>query len=159
MPRTTRRKLPSLLHLLVAVLIPATASRRRGSNQATRQEKKDTVLSSENRRDVRELQKRLHKASLEFAKNPLKLFEVVRESRYGSDNPEEIEKRRIELETIEKGDYREGTGWTWNGHVVPLPKSSSQFFERRKRIISNGTWNPACKGWEFQDEFFGVWDH
>ena len=159
MPRTTRRKLPSLLHLPVAVLVPATASRRRGSKEAKRQEKKDTVLSSENRRDVRELQKRLHKASLEFAKNPLKLFEVVRESRYGSDNPEEIEKRRIELETIEKGDYREGTGWTWNGHVVPLPKSSSQFFERRKRIISNGTWNPACKGWEFQDEFFGVWDH
>ena len=110
-------------------------------------------------RDVRQFQKRLHKASLEFAKNPLKLFEVVRESRYGSDNPEEIEKRRIELETIEKGDYREGTGWTWNGHVVPLPKSSSQFFERRKRIIRNGVWNPTRRGWEYQGEFFGVWEH
>jgi hypothetical protein len=145
--------------LLVAVLIPATASRRRGSKQATRQQKKDPVLSSENRRDVRELQKRLHTASLEFAKNLLKLFEAVRESRHGSEDPEEIEKRRIELETIEKGDYREGTGWTWNGHLVPSPESSSPFFERRKRIISNGTWNPARKGWEFQGEFFGVWDH
>ena|SRR5438128_3438249 len=159
MPRTISRKLPSLLHLLVAVLIPATASRRRGSKEATRQEKKDTILSSENMKDVRQFQKRLHTASLEFVKTLLKLFEAVRESRYESDDPEENEKRRVELETIEKGDYREGTGWTWNGHVVPLPKSSSQFFERRKRIISNGTWNPACKGWEFQDEFFGVWEH
>jgi len=159
MPRTTRRKLPSLLHLLVAVLIPATASRRRGSNQATRQEKKDTVLSSENRRDVRELQKRLHKASLEFAKTLLKLFEAVRESRYESDDPEENEKRRVELETIEKGDYREGTGWTWNGHFVPSPQSTSPFFERRKRIIRNGVWNPTRRGWEYQGEFFGVWEH
>jgi len=110
-------------------------------------------------RDVRQFQKRLHTASLEFAKNLLKLFEAVRESKYGSDDPEEIEKRRIELETIEKGDYREGTGWTWNGQVVPSPKSSSPFFERRKRIISNGIWNPARKGWEFQGEFFGFWDH
>ena len=159
MPRTTRRKLPSLLHLLVAVLVPATASRRRGSKEAKRQEKKDTVLSSENRRDVRELQKRLHKASLEFAKNPLKLFEAVRESRYESDDPEENEKRRVELETIEKGDYREGTGWTWNGHFVPSPQSTSPFFERRKRIIRNGVWNPTRRGWEYQGEFFGVWEH
>ena len=145
--------------MLVAVLIPATASRRRGSKQATRQEKKDAVLSSENMRDVRQFQKRLHTVSLEFAKNLLKLFEAVRESRHGSEDPEEIEKRRIELETIEKGDYREGAGWTLNGHLVPSPKSSSPFFERRKRIISNGMWNPARKGWEFQGEFFGIWDH
>jgi len=77
MPKTIMRRLPSLLHLLLAVLILATASRRRGSKEATRQEKKDPVLSSENRRDVRELQKRLHTASLEFAKNLLKLFEAV----------------------------------------------------------------------------------
>src|SRR5437762_8954848 len=102
MPKTIMRRLPSLLPLLVAVLIPATASRRRGSKEATRQEKKDAVLSSENRRDVRELQKRLHTASLEFAKNLLKLFEAVRESWYESDDPEENEKRRVELETIEK---------------------------------------------------------
>jgi len=110
-------------------------------------------------RDVRQFQKRLHTVSLEFAKNLLKLFEAVRESRHGSEDPEEIEKRRIELETIEKGDYREGAGWTLNGHLVPSPKSSSPFFERRKRIISNGMWNPARKGWEFQGEFFGIWDH
>ncbi len=145
--------------MLVAVLIPATASRRLRSKQATRQEKKDPVLRSGNMGDVRQFQKRLRTASLEFAKNLLKLFEAVRESGHGSEDPEEIEKRRIELETIEKGDYREGTGWTWNGHFVPSPKSSSAFFERRKRIISNGMWNPGRKGWEFQAEFFGVWDH
>ncbi len=58
--------------------------------------------------NVRQFQKRLRTASLEFAKNLMKLFEAVRESGHGSEDPEEIEKRRIELETIEKGDYREG---------------------------------------------------
>src|SRR5438445_10114465 len=148
MPATIRRKLPSLLQLLVAVLIPATASRHRRSKQATRQEKKDPVLSSGNMGDVRQFQKRLRTANLEFAKNLLKLFEAVRESGHGSEDPEEIEKRRIELETMEKGDYREGTGWTWTGDVVPAPRSSSPSFERRKRIITTGMWNPGRNGGE-----------
>src|SRR5947208_16888298 len=96
MPKTIMRRLPSLLPLLVAVLIPATASGRRGSKKATRQVKKDTVLSSENRRDVRELQKRLHTASLEFAKNLLKLFEAVRESSDESDDRDENEQRTVD---------------------------------------------------------------
>src|SRR6266699_2879739 len=125
MPRTIRRRLPSLLHLLVAVLIPATASGRRGSKQATRQEKKDPVLRSGNMGDVRQFQKRLRTASLEFAKNLLKLFEAVRESGHGSEDPEEIEKRRIELETIEKAQVGPGTAISFL-HQNHLARSSKE---------------------------------
>ncbi len=120
--------------------------------------KESRSLSSENMRDVREFRKRLHTADLDFARNLLKLLDAVLELKHASDDPERAEERRIRPETIEKGEYREGKGWVWNGNVVPPPESTSAFFERRKRIIRNGAWNPARKGWEYQGEFFGIWD-
>ncbi len=117
------------------------------------------MLNSESMRDVREFRKRLHAADMDFARNLLNLFELVREAKHGSDDPEKVEEGRIHLETIVKGVYREGTGWVWNGHVVPPPPSTDGFFERRKRTIANGVWNPDRKGWEHQGEFFGVWEH
>ncbi len=83
-------------------------------------------------RDVREYQKVLHKANLDFATNLLELFDAVRELKHGSDDPERVEKRRIHLETMEKGEYREGTGWVWNGHVVPPPGSTSAFLNEER---------------------------
>ncbi len=65
---------------------------------------------------------------------------------------------KIHLETIVKGEYRDSTGWVWNGHIVPPPESYDAFFERRKRIITNGVWNASRKGWEYGGEFFGVWE-
>jgi hypothetical protein len=109
-------------------------------------------------RDVREFRKRLLTADLNFARQLLKLFDAVRELRHGSDDPQKVEEKRTELETIVKGEYREGTGWTWNGHNVPPPPTNSTYFERRRKIIRNGTWNPTLKGWEHQGEFFGIWD-
>ena len=89
----------------------------------------------------------------------LRLIKTLGELKLGSDDPREIEQRRIELETMTKGRYRGGVGWEWNGHLVPEPPSTTAFFERRKRIVSNGVWNPARKGWDYQGEFFGVWEH
>ncbi len=49
-------------------------------------------------------------------------------------------------------------GWLWNGHIVPPPESTELYFERRKRMIANGVWNPSRKGWEYRGEFFGIND-
>ena len=155
---TLGRKLPSLLHLLIVLLTPMTISQRKIPKAVSQRQEESRFLSSENMRDVREFRKRLHTADLDFARNLLRPLDAVRELKHGSDDPERVEERRNELETIEKGEYRESTGWVWNGHVVPPPESSSPFFERRKRVIRNGVWNPARKGWEYQGEFFGIWD-
>lgn len=88
----------------------------------------------------------------------LRLLDAVLEITHGSDDPRTIEERRIHTETMVKGEYREGVGWTWNGHHVPEPKSTSDWYEKRRRVVANGTWNPARKGWEYQGEFFGAWD-
>jgi len=155
---TLGRRLPSLLHLLIALLTLKTVSQHRTPEGVSQRQEESRFLSSENMRDVREFRKRLHTADLGFARNLLRLLDAVQELKHGSDDPERVEERRIELETIAKGDYREGTGWVWNGHVVPPPESTSALFERRKRIIRNGVWNPARKGWEYQSEFFGIWE-
>ncbi len=155
---TLGRKLPSLLHLLIALLTPKTINQRRIPKGVSQRQEEIRFLSSESMRDVREFWKRLHTADLDFARNLLRLLCAVLELKHASDDPERVGERRIRLETIEKGEYREGTGWVWNDHVVPPPESTSGFFERRKRIIRNGAWNPARKGWEYQGEFFGIWD-
>ena len=149
----------SLVYLFTHLLIPRATGRPRTSKNVSSLKKETRLLSSKNMRDVREFQKRLHAADLRFAKNLLKLFAAIGDTKFGSDDPMKIDERRIELETIEKGEHQAGKGWTWNGHFVPSPQSTSPFFERRKRIIRNGIWNPNRLGWEYQGEFFGVWEH
>jgi len=100
----------------------------------------------------------LNQADLAYARKILEFFEAVIDLR-GSNQPHKVEERRIELETIEKGQWKENVGWVWSDHMVPAPKSTSEHFARRTRIIRNGVWNPSRKGWEYQGEFFGVWDH
>ncbi len=150
------RTLPSFLNLLIVLVSPDSASQHRTPRGVLPRQREIRSLSSENTGDVREFRKRLHTADLDFARNLLKLLEAVREVKFGSSDPDRVEERRIELETITKGEYREGIGWAWNGHIVPAPTSNSAFFERRKRIIANGVWNADRKGWEYRGEFFGV---
>jgi hypothetical protein len=152
-------RLASLLHLLVVLLSTGTVGQSKRSREVSRSEKETGFLSSKNTRDVTEFQRRLHKADLDFARDLLELFDGVRELKNGSDDPKKVAEQRTELETMVKGEYREGRGWIWNGHIVPEPESRRDFFERRKRIIRNGVWNPSRKGWEYQGEFFGVWEH
>jgi len=109
--------------------------------------------------DVKEFRTRLQRADLDLAKFLLGIVEALLEFKRGSEDPQKVEENRMHLETIEKGEYREGRGWIWNGHLVPEPQSRRDFFERRTRIIRNGVWNPTRRGWEYQGEFFGVWDH
>ena len=118
----------------------------------------ERYLRSDNPREVREFQKKLHQADLDWSKNLLEIFEEFREITYGSDDPKKIEERKLKLETIEKGEFRNGVGWVWNGYTVPEPPTYDEHCQRRKRIIGNGSWNPAKKGWEYQGEFFGVWE-
>ena len=155
---TLGRRLPSLLHLLIALLTLKTVSQHRTPEGVSQRQEESRFLSSENMRDVREFRKRLHTADLGFARNLLRLLDAVQELKHGSDDPERVEERRNDLETIAKGEYRESTGWVWNGHVVPPPESTDAYFERRRRIIRNGVWTPARKVWEYQSEFFGIWD-
>ncbi len=153
-----RGKLPSLLHLFICLLSPSTISQRRRPKEGSQRQKETQFLSSESMRDVREFRKRLHTTDVDFASQLLKLFSAVRDLKHGSEDPEKAEERRTELETIANGEYREGTGWVWNGHVVPPPPSNNAYFERRRRIIRNGVWNPNRREWEYQGEFFGIWD-
>ena|SRR2546425_10125602 len=133
-------------------------SPRGKTSHASARVREERYLRSDSARDVREFQKKLHSADLDWSKKLLELFEGVREMRHGSDDPKKIEERKLELETMEKGEFRAGIGWVWNGHSVPEPHTYDVHFQRRKRIVSNGTWNPARKGWEYQGEFFGVWE-
>ncbi len=80
-----------------------TVSQHRTPKGVSQRQEESRLLSSENMRDVREFRKRLHTADLDFARNLLKLLNAARELKHGSDDPERIEERRIELETIEKG--------------------------------------------------------
>ena len=100
----------------------------------------------------------LHKADLDYVRRLLELFDSIRKIRDESDDPDRIEKRRIHLETIEKGQHHTGIGWVWKGNIVPEPAATTAFYERRHRIIANGAWNAKRKGWEYRGEFFGVWE-
>ncbi len=149
-----------LTFLRVITLISLeTFSQREPPKGSSRRQRESRPLNPENVKDVRDFQKKLHKADLNIARQLLRLIKTIRELKHDSDDPRKIEERRVELETITKGRYRDGIGWVWNGHVVPEPPSTTAFFERRMRIVSNGVWNPSRKGWEYQGEFFGVWEY
>jgi len=152
-------KLPSLLRLLIAVLSLETVSEHRTSKGASQRHEKARFLSPDNLNDVKEFRTRLQGADLDLAKFLLGILEALLEFKHGSEDPQKVEEKRTHLETIEKGEYREGRGWIWNGQIVPEPESRCDFFDRRNRIIRNGVWNPTRKGWEYQGEFFGVWEH
>jgi len=152
-------KLPSLLRLLIAALSLETVSQHGTSKGASQRRERARFLSPDNLNDVKEFRTRLQRADLDLAKFLLGIVEALLEFKRGSEDPQKVEENRMHLETIEKGEYREGRGWIWNGHLVPEPQSRRDFFERRTRIIRNGVWNPTRRGWEYQGEFFGVWDH
>ncbi len=153
----TKPRVRFLLQFLIVFLVLAACGRQRQSKRGPRDETRTRHLNSKNPRDVRTFQKILNKADLNYAKEILKLFEGVVDLG-GRNNPEKVEERRIELETIERGQWKENVGWAWSGHLVPAPKSTSEHFARRTGIIRNGVWNPSLQGWEYQGEFFGVWE-
>lgn len=155
MPNYSRQRVFPL-YLIVGLITSRTVGNRQSPRTSPSTSKAAPFLTSGNERDVKEFQKKLRKADLNLARTILKISELIDQSNPRPDDPMKVEERRIELETIVKGDYRDGIGWVWNNHTVPPPPSYSAYFERRKRIIRNGTWNPARKGWEYQGEFFGV---
>ena len=78
---------------------------------------------------------------------------------FGNRNdPAEIERERIKRETMERGTYQPGLGWTYMNHLVPIVSEDwNRKYERRKEIIRKGTWNPSKKGWEYDGDFADVW--
>ena len=152
------RKIASLLQLLLTLLNIQTVSHRRPAKEAPPRQEEKRVLDPKTLDDVQELLKVLHKADLDYARKLLELFDSIRKIRDESDDPDRIEKRRIHLETIEKGQYHPGIGWVWKGNIVPEPTATTAFYERRHRIIANGAWNAQRKGWDYHGHFFAIWD-
>src|SRR5437763_13657274 len=86
----------------------------------------------------------------DFARRALKAIQYLNDF-------EEIERHRIRVETIERGTFQPGVGWTYRNHLEPVESAeSSRQYERRKEIIRKGTWNPSRKGWEYNDDFEGI---
>jgi len=68
----------------------------------------------------------------DFARRALKLIEYL-------SDPEEIERQRIKVETMERGTFQPGVGWTYMNHLEPVVSTeSSRQHERRKEIIPQG---------------------
>ena len=87
----------------------------------------------------------------DFARRALKVIEYL-------SDPEEIERRRIKVETMERGTFQPGVGWTYMNHLEPVVSAErSRQYERRKEIILKGTWNVSRKGWEYNGNFAGIW--
>ncbi len=87
----------------------------------------------------------------DFARRALKVMEYLRD-------PEEIERQRIKVETMERGTFQPGVGWTYLNHLEPVVSAEvSRQHERRKEIIRKGTWNASKKGWEYNREFACIW--
>jgi len=87
----------------------------------------------------------------DLARRALKAIE------YLSDT-EEIERQRIKVETMERGTFQPGVGWTYMNHLEPVVSAElSRKYERQKEIILKGTWNASRKGWEHNGEFAGIW--
>ena|SRR2546422_8850985 len=87
----------------------------------------------------------------DFARRALKAIEHL-------NDPEEIERQRIKVETMERGTFQHGVGWTYLNHLEPVVSAEvSRQHERRKEIIRKGTWNPSRKGWEYNGDFTGIW--
>ncbi len=75
------------------------------------------------------------------------------------NDPKEIERERIKRETVERGNFQPGLGWTFLNHFEPVVSEEfNRKYERRKEIIRKGTWNPSRKGWEYDGDFADVWD-
>ena len=151
-------RIASLLQLLLTLLNVQTVSHRRPAKETPPRQEEKRFLNPKTLDDVQELLKVLHKADLDYARKLLELFDSIRKIRDESDDPDRIEKRRIHLETIEKGQYHPGIGWVWKGNIVPEPTATTAFYERRHRIIANGAWSAKRKGWEHHGHFFGIWD-
>ena len=63
---------------------------------------------------------------------------------------EEIERQRIKVETMQRGTFQSGVGWTYMNPLDLLVSAElSRQRERRTEIIRKGTWNPSRKGWEY----------
>ena len=74
------------------------------------------------------------------------------------NDPNEIERERIKQETIQRGNFQPGLGWTYMNHSEPIVSQDfSRQYERRKEIILKGTWTPSRKGWEYDGDFASVW--
>ncbi len=87
----------------------------------------------------------------DFARRALKVIEYL-------SDPEEIERQRINVETMERGTFQPGVGWTYMNHFEPVVSAeSSRKYERRREIIRKGTWNASKNGWEYNGEFAGIW--
>jgi hypothetical protein len=153
-----KRRIASLLQLLLTLLDIQTVGHRRPVKELPPQQEEKRSLNPKTLDDVQELLKVLRKADLDYARKLLELFDSIRKIGAESDDPDRIEKRRVHLETIEKGQYHPSIGWVWKANIVPEPVATTAFYERRHRIIANGAWNPKRKGWEHRGEFFGVWD-
>jgi len=67
-----------------------------------------------------------------------------------------IEKRKIHLETIEKGQHHPGNRLVWKGNIVESQPQPLAFYERRHRIIANEPWNAKRKA-GVSRAFFGIW--
>ena len=87
----------------------------------------------------------------DFARRALKVIEYL-------NDPEEIERQRIKVETMERGTFQPRVGWTYMNHLEPVvSEESSRQYERRKEIIRMGTWNASRNGWEYNGDFTGIW--
>ena len=87
----------------------------------------------------------------DFARRALKVIEYL-------SDPEEIERQRIRVETMERGTFQAGVGWTYMNHLEPVVSAElSGRYERRKEIIRKGTWNASRNGWEYSGDFAGIW--
>src|SRR2546422_2993749 len=65
----------------------------------------------------------------DLARRALKVIEYL-------SDPEEIERRRIKVETMERGTFHPGVGWTYMNHLEPVVSGEfSRQHERRKEII------------------------
>src|SRR5881628_2715691 len=151
-------KIASISQLLLTLLSIQTVSHRRPAKESPPRQEEKRFLNPKTLDDVQELLKVLHKADLDYARKLQELFDSIRKIRDETNDPDRIEKRRIHLETIEKGQYHPGIGWVWKGNIVPEPTATTAFYERRHRIIANGAWNAKRKGWEYHGHFFGIWD-
>src|SRR6266571_6905702 len=54
----------------------------------------------------------------DFARRALKVMEYLRD-------PEDIERQRIKVETMERGTFQPGVGWTYMNHLEPVVSASS----------------------------------
>src|SRR3989442_7460011 len=110
-----------------------TVEDKRAKPSAKVDQKKNTVTLSREDYDL----------LCDFARRALKVIEYL-------SDPEEVERQRIKAETMERGTFQPGVGWTYMNHLEPVVSAElSGRYERRKEIIRKGTWNASRNGWEY----------